>query len=73
VPFRYDDEVVIRTSVAELGSRAMKFGYELFDAAGALHASGFSAHVWLDRETRKPLRAHADVMEAFARWREGCD
>jgi acyl-CoA thioester hydrolase len=72
LPFRYDDEVVIRTTIAELGSRAMKFGYELVDADGVVHATGFSAHVWLDRETRKPLRGHGDVMEAFARWSEVC-
>lgn len=68
-PFRYDDEVLIRTSVAEAGSRALKFAYELFDAAGeTLRASGFSAHVWLDRETRKPARADAEVMKAFGPW-----
>src|SRR3954468_8921778 len=27
-PFRYDDEVLIRTSVGEMGSRLMKFTYE---------------------------------------------
>src|SRR2546423_1153023 len=30
-PYRYDDEVVIRTSLAEAGSRAMRFDYELRD------------------------------------------
>src|SRR5258707_13962644 len=27
-PFRYEDEVIIHTSVAEAGSRSMKFAYE---------------------------------------------
>lgn len=68
-PFRYDEEVLIRTSVAEVASRQMKFAYELFDATGAnLQATGFSTHLWLDRETRKPVRADADVMEAFGPW-----
>jgi len=68
-PFRYDDEVLIRTSVAEAGSRALKFAYELFDAKGeTLRASGFSSHVWLDRATRKPVRADAEVMRAFGPW-----
>ena len=31
-PYRYDDEVVIRTSVAEAASRMMRFAYELRDA-----------------------------------------
>lgn len=65
--FRYDDEVLIRTSVASAASRAMKFTYELYDGAGTeLRASGFSSHMWLDRVTRRPVRADAAVMEAFA-------
>src|SRR5215212_4198776 len=32
VPYRYDDEVVIRTSITEAGSRMLRFGYELRDA-----------------------------------------
>jgi acyl-CoA thioester hydrolase len=65
LPFRYDDEVVIRTSLAEAQSRAMRFAYELSDASGELRATGFSAHLWLDRETRKPVRADGQVMRAF--------
>ena len=66
-PFRYDDEVLIRTSLASVASRAMKFAYELYDGAGEeLRASGFSSHIWLDKETRRPSRADAEVMRAFA-------
>jgi acyl-CoA thioester hydrolase len=64
-PFRYDDEVVIRTSVAQAGSRLMKFAYELRDVDGNLHATGFTRHVWLDAATRRPATADGDVMEAF--------
>jgi len=69
IPYRYDDEVVIRTSVAESASRMMKFAYELRDASGEkVHATGFSAHVWVDRETRRPTTADDDVMAAFERY-----
>ena len=69
VPYRYDDEVVIRTSVAEAASRMMRFAYELRDASGErLHATGSSAHVWVDRATRRPVMADADVMKAFEPW-----
>lgn len=69
IPYRYDDEVLIRTSIGEAASRAMRFVYELYDASGeTLHATGFSAHLWLDRETRKPVRADAEAMKAFAAW-----
>jgi len=67
IPYRYDDEVLIRTSISDAGSRAMTFHYELRDAAGdALHATGFSKHFWLDRETRRPVKADANVMRLFA-------
>jgi acyl-CoA thioesterase FadM len=59
--------VLIRTQVTEAVSRAMTFGYELRDASGErLHATGFSKHVWVDRETRRPTTADAEVMQAFA-------
>jgi acyl-CoA thioester hydrolase len=67
IPFHYDDEVVIRTWVSESGSRSMTFGYELRNAVDdAVHATGFSKHFWVDRETRRPVKADAEVMEAFA-------
>jgi acyl-CoA thioester hydrolase len=67
IPFRYDEEVLIRTSVGEAASRSMRFDYELRDASGeTLHATGFSSHLWLDRESRRPVRADQDVMKAFA-------
>jgi acyl-CoA thioester hydrolase len=67
--FRYDDEVLIRTSLAEVGSRAMTFAYELYDGEETeLRASGFSSHLWLDAKSRKPVRADADVMKAFGPW-----
>lgn len=66
--FRYDEEVLIRTSVAKSGSRGITFSYELFDASGSeLRASGTSEHIWLDRETRKPVRGEAEIVAAFQR------
>lgn len=68
-PYRYDDEVVIRTWVAEAASRRMRFSYELRDASGErLHADGTSSHVWVDRTTRRPVVADAEVMKAFQPW-----
>ena len=65
-PFAYDEEVLIRTSVAEAASRSITFSYELYDgAAKTLKASGFSTHLWLDRESRRPVVADRDVMTAF--------
>jgi len=68
-PYRYDDEVVIRTSVAEAGSRQMKFAYELRDGSGeTVHATGTSSHVWVDMATRRPVVGDEDVMRAFGEW-----
>ena len=67
IPFRYDDEVLIRTTVGEVGSRSLTFRYALFDGAGeTLHATGFTKHVWVDRATRKPVKGHADVVALFS-------
>lgn len=70
VPYRYDAEVLIRTSVDELQSRSIRFGYELLDEAGArVHASGSSQHVWVDRTSRRPVLADAEVLAAFSTFR----
>jgi len=67
IPFRYDDPVVIRTSVGQAASRLMRFDYELrHGETGALHASGHSTHVWLDNQSRRPMTADRDVVAAFA-------
>ena len=66
-PYQYDDEVLIRTYVAEAASRAMKFGYELLNGSGdRVHATGHSMHVWVDRESRRPTTADEEVMKGFA-------
>ena len=64
---RYDEEVIIRTSLAGAASRAMKFAYEI-RVADDVRATGFSSHMWVDRVTRKPVRADAEVMRAFQAW-----
>src|ERR1051325_2372417 len=69
IPYRYDDEVGIRTTVGEAARRKMKFEYELRDATGErVHATGHSWHVWVDMATRRPTVADAEVMAAFALW-----
>ncbi len=62
--FYYDDEVRIVTRLAEVGSRMMKFAYDLY-LGDELRASGFTSHFWVDKTTRKPVRADEEVMRAF--------
>jgi acyl-CoA thioester hydrolase len=68
-PFRYDEEVLIRTFLADTASRMLKFSYELYDGDGReRRANGFTSHLWLEKDSRRPVRAPADVMSAFAAW-----
>ncbi|MFN2442884.1 MAG: acyl-CoA thioesterase [Thermoanaerobaculia bacterium] len=68
VPFRYDDDVVIRTGVEIASPRGMRFVYELRGSEETICASGFSAHIWLDRNTRRPIAVRGPIIEAFARF-----
>jgi acyl-CoA thioester hydrolase len=51
-PLRYDQEVVVRTSVKEIRRRTVTFSYQLLDRAGTLHAEGETLHVVTDRQGR---------------------
>jgi acyl-CoA thioester hydrolase len=57
-PARFDDEVVIKTSIEEAGSRMVTFVYEMRAAAsGRLLADGATRHIFLNRDmqvTRLP-------------------
>lgn len=64
-PYRYDDEVVIRTRVGNVSRRMLRFEYELVDNDGGVHAEGFSQHVWVDRTSRKPMSVPQDVWAPF--------
>lgn len=67
IPYRYDDEVVIRTTVEMASSRGMRLRYDLFDATGeTLQASGFTSHIWLDGATRRPVTIRGEMLEKFA-------
>ncbi len=58
-PARYDDEVVIETTLAELGRASMRFTYEVRRGAdGELLARGETAHCFLDPHGR-PVRPPA--------------
>lgn len=65
-PFQYDDEVVIRTSITEGGSRSLRFAYELRKVGSEeIHATGFTHHFWVDAGTRRPVVAPESILKAF--------
>jgi acyl-CoA thioester hydrolase len=57
----YDDLIVIRTSVSEIGRTSMRFQYQVFRSASPkLLAEGFTVHVFVD-EKMKPRRVPESV------------
>ncbi|HVT45844.1 MAG TPA: thioesterase family protein [Thermoanaerobaculia bacterium] len=69
IPYRYDDEVLIRTSVGRNASRSLRFDYRLLDAGGSIiHAEGSSSHLWLDHVTRRPVSGPRELITAFRRF-----
>src|SRR5262244_1159054 len=54
-PARYDDELVIRAGVNEVGRARLEIAYEVVGAAGELVAAGMTAHAVLN-ESGRPQR-----------------
>jgi acyl-CoA thioester hydrolase len=50
-PARYDDEVVVHTTIEEANTRMVRFGYQI-RCEGRTLATGFTRHVFLDRSMR---------------------
>lgn len=64
-PARYDDEVVVRTSVARASTRLLEFSYEIADAqTGRPLATGATTHIFCSRELR-PCRIPEKYAGAF--------
>jgi acyl-CoA thioester hydrolase len=63
-PARFDDEVEVRTTVAEANRRFVTFDYEMF-CGGRRAASGQTRHIFLDRDFR-PVRLPEKYLELFA-------
>lgn len=64
-PARYDDEVVVRTSIGQAGARMVRFDYRMSEASsGRVVAEGYTKHLFCDREFR-PARLPARYLEMF--------
>jgi len=59
-PARFDDEVIVKTSIAEANSRMVTFAYEMrLAAADTVLASGTTRHVFVNTKmerTRMPAK-----------------
>lgn len=64
-PALYDEEVIVKTWIAEAQSRMLRFGYEMLESStGRRLATGETKHVFCDRE-RKPMKLPAKYRPAF--------
>ena len=64
-PALYDEEVVVRTWVAQAHPRILRFGYEMTEAAsGRVLATGETKHIFCDRE-RRPMKLPEKYRAAF--------
>jgi len=65
-PVRYDQEVVIRTTVIEPIAVRIHFRYELLAPTGELLSEAETTLVFVDAATKRPCRAPADLVAALA-------
>ena len=60
-PSTYDDAVIVRTSVSEMGNSTLRFEYQVMHAKNQKPiATGYSVHVFVTKEM-KPCRAPEEI------------
>ncbi len=57
LPARFDEELTVRISLAELPMARITFNYEIFNEAGQLINTGSTMLGFLNSTTRRPCRA----------------
>ncbi len=69
VPARFDEELVVRTSVGEVRSRSFVFEYEVYNKEGGqLLATGSTVQVFIDGEGKpREIESHANGMKTKSR------
>ncbi len=64
LPAFYDDELTIRTKITQLPSVRISFEYETYRGEELLN-KGKTDLVFVNKETGKPMKCPADVLEAM--------
>jgi acyl-CoA thioester hydrolase len=63
-PSTYDDDILVRTSVVEIGNSTLRFEYQVMNAkTQAVLVTGYTVHVFVDK-TLRPCRVPAEIKEA---------
>jgi acyl-CoA thioester hydrolase len=58
-PARYDDEILVRTTIERLNRRLITFAYSIFNAeTGEALAEGKTVHITVDKHGRKSAIPH---------------
>ena len=65
-PAYFDDELTLRTTLAELGRVSLRFDYEVL-RGGELLVTGHTRHACIDLATGKPVRMPEDLMRLAPR------
>jgi acyl-CoA thioester hydrolase len=65
-PSRYGDSPRVACWCERMGSRGMRFAYEVSNQ-GERVATGATEHVWVEKATGRPCRPPAEVRVAFER------
>jgi acyl-CoA thioester hydrolase len=60
-PAFFDDELTLRTTLAELGKVVLRFDYEVFKA-GEQIVTGYTRHACVDLSTGKPVRMPEELL-----------
>jgi len=61
-PAYFDDELTLRTKLAELGKASLRFDYQVL-SGGELLVTGHTRHACIDLATGKPVRMPAELFE----------
>lgn len=62
-PALYDDELTIKTFLKEMPSTRITFHHEIYDSAGELLTIGLVQLVFVDADTRRPMRCPQYVID----------
>ncbi len=65
-PARYGDVVQVHCWCERLGSRGLRFAYEVRKGDEKL-VTGATEHIWIERETGRPCRTPEPLREPFMR------
>ncbi len=64
-PARYDDIILIKTSICFIKNSSLRFDYKLTNReTGELLAEAYTVHVFIDKN-RRPVRVPVQIKEAF--------